>query len=93
MAVYDFKVPFINAEGIATEKTLVDALREFLNNQSGNKEDTLTHIQWLGELKKDGTLDLGEGERKKLLDTILNSNITFVFVKEQYLSILEKKPE
>ena len=91
--IFDFKVPFTDLNGSATDKKLVDALREFLGSQAGNKEDTLTHIQWLGELKKDGTLDLGEGERKKLLDTILNSPITFVYVKEQYLSILDKKTE
>lgn len=91
--IFDFKVPFVDVSGQENGKLVSEALREILGSMAVNKEDTLTHLQWLQELRKDGTLDLGEGERKKLLDTLLNSNQTFTYVKEQYLAILDKKPE
>jgi hypothetical protein len=92
MPIFDFNVPFKDVSGTETDKKVWEALRDFLGSQNCKKEETFKYLHWYDEIKNGGTLELDELNRKSLLESIYNSEITFVYVKEQYKNVLDPKP-
>lgn len=85
----DFNATIIGADGQETKTKLGSALAEFIaTEQEGN---TVKLYGWVKELRKSNSLMLDDADKRQLEELIEKTNRLFIFLKGQYLDVINKK--